>query len=194
MTSPHRTMPVPYTPLYFGLASFVATVLDAVADGDPQDICLRADQLSAKGNELRGLVRECQAALSASDGSDTWSGSAAGSGRGLIDQLLHQLAQRADRAEEEAQSLRDIAELLQSAQDYYARQAALAEKIIASTLANSFPRPAAELMAVAMGMQLTVVMTRFQQALTAVGTDRLTPLWNDADQVAAQSPRYPSIT
>ena len=195
MSTPAISMPVPYTPLYIGLASFVASVLGAVAETSPEDIGERADQLSSKGEQLRGLVEECRQALQNGYGMAGWSGSAADSGRGLIDGLLQQLSERADKAEEEAKSLRAIAQLLKTAQDYYVRQAALAEKIIGALLANPFSRPLADLMAVAMGMQLAEMMNRFQQALTAVGTDQLTPLWNDADQVAAQSfgYSYPSM-
>jgi hypothetical protein len=51
------------------------------------------------------------------------------------------------------------------------------------------------MMAVMMGMQLANMMNRFEQALQALGADQLTPLWNDADQVAAQSfgYSYPSM-
>lgn len=195
MSTPQLTMPVPYTPLYIGLASFVANVLGSIADSDPDTISQKADQLSQKGTDLRTLVQECQQALGASYGSDNWSGSAADSSRGLIGMLLQQLLQRAEKAEQEAQSLRVIAKLLKTAQDYYAKQAALAEKIVNSLLQSPFSRPLASLMAVAMGMQLTQMMNRFEQALQAVGANQLTPLWNDADQVAAQSfgYSYPSM-
>ena len=195
MSTPAMTMPVPYTPLYIGLAQFVANQLGAIADSNPEDISRRADQLSQKGNDLRTLVQECRQALSAAYGSDSWSGSAADSGRGLIDALLQQLSQRADKAEQEAQSLKAIAQLLKTAQDYYTKQATLAEKIIGSLLQSPFSRPLAQMMAVMMGMQLANMMNRFEQALQALGADQLTPLWNDADQVAAQSfgYSYPSM-
>jgi hypothetical protein len=195
MSTPVVTMPVPYTPLYIGLAQFVANQLGAIAESNPDDISRRADQLSQKGNDLRTLVQECRQALGAAYGDDGWSGSAADSGRGLIDTLLRQLSQRADKAEQEAQSLRAIAQLLKTAQDYYTKQATLAEKIISSLLQSPFSRPLAQMMAVMMGMQLARMMNRFEQALQALGADQLTPLWNDADQVAAQSfgYSYPSM-
>jgi uncharacterized protein YukE len=195
MSTPAMTMPVPYTPLYIGLAQFVANQLGAIAESDPDDISRRADQLSQKGNDLRALVQECQQALGVAYGSDAWSGSAADSSRGLITALLQQLSQRADKAEEEAQTLRAIAKLLKTAQDYYTKQATLAEKIVSSLLQSPFSRPLAQMMAVAMGMQLARMMNRFEQALSALGANQLTPLWNDADQVAAQSfgYSYPSM-
>ena len=116
-------------------------------------------------------------------------------GRGLIDALLQQLSQRADKADQEAKSLQAIAQLLKTAQDYYTKQATLAEKIISSLMQSPFSRPLAQMMAVMMGMQLANMMNRFEQALQALGADQLTPLWNDADQVAAQSfgYSYPSM-
>lgn len=184
------TMPIPYTPLYIGLAQFVANQLGAIADSDPDDISQRADQLSQKGNDLEALVQECRQALGAAYGQDAWSGSAADSSRNLITALLQQLQQRAAKAQQEAQTLQAIAKLLKTAQDYYTKQATLAEKIIASLLQSPSSRPLAQMMAVMMGMQLATMMNRFEQALQSLGADQLTPLWNDADQVAAQSFGY----
>lgn len=195
MNTPTMTMPVPYTPLYISLASFVGNVLGSVAECSPDDIGERADQLANKGTQLRGLVDECRDALHNGYGFGGWTGSAADSGRSLIDGLLQQLSQRADKAEQEAKSLRAIAKLLKTAQDYYIRQSTLAERIVTALMASPFSRPLAPMMAVALGLQLARMMNRFQQALTSVGTNQLTSLWNDADQVAAPSfgYSYPSM-
>lgn len=183
-------MPIPHTPLYLGLASFVANVLGSVADSKPTDIDERASQLDGKAGELRGLIEECRGALRTGFGLGNWTGSAADSGRSMIESLLEQLSQRAAKAEEEATSLRLIAELLKAAQEYYVQQATIAERIIGRLMINPFSRQLAQLMAVMMGYQLVEIMNRFSDALAAVGTDRLTPLWNDADEVAGQSFSY----
>jgi hypothetical protein len=185
-------MPIPHTPLYLGLATFVANVLGSVADSKPKDIDDRAGQLESKASELRELVEECRDALQGVFGLGNWAGSAADSGRTLIDGLLGELTQRAERAEEEARSLRLIAQLLDAAQRYYVQQATVAERIIGRLMVNPFSRPLAQLMAVMMGYQLVQMMSRFAEALSAVGDGKFRALWNDADQVAGQSFAYTS--
>lgn len=180
-------MPIPHTPLYLGLATFVANVLGSVADSKPKDIDGRAGQLENKANELHELVEECRTALQGVFGLGNWAGSAADSGRTLIDGLLGDLTQRAEKAAEEAKSLRLIAQLLTAAQEYYVRQATIAERIIGRLMVNPFSRPLAQLMAVMMGFQLVQMMNQFSEALTGLGADRFTALWNDADEVAGRS-------
>jgi len=180
-------MPIPHTPLYLGLATFVANVLGSVADSKPKEIDDRAGQLEGKATELRELVEECQGALQGVFGLGNWAGSAADSGRTLIDGLLGELTQRAEKAEEEAKSLRMIAQLLDAAQQYYVQQATVAERIISRLMVNPFSRPLAQLMAVMMGFQLVQMMNQFAEALSGLGGDRFTALWNDADEVAGRS-------
>ena len=80
-------------------------------------------------------------------------------------------------------------------QSFASKDIGEASRIVNSLLQSPYTRQLAPLMAVALGLQLARMMKRFEQALAAVSTDQLTPLWNDADQVAAQSfgYSYPSM-
>lgn len=178
------TMPIPYTPLYIGLADTVARLLGSVADSQPDDITDRAGQLEDTAGDLRTLAIDSQQALQSGYGMDTWTGSAADSGRGLIEDLLQLLGQRADSAEQEATSLRQIADLLQTAQDHYTQQASSAEQMISQLMANPITRELAPLVALLLAARLEDALDQLQQALASVGTTSLMPLSDDADLVA----------
>jgi F0F1-type ATP synthase membrane subunit b/b' len=174
-------MPIPHTPLYIALASFVGDLLGSIADSKPEQIEDRAAQLENKAKELRALIEECRAALTLGFGFGGWAGSAADTGRGLIDTLLQELERRAAKAEQEAASLRAVAKLLKEVQEYYDKQSKLAEKILRRMMRDPHSRGLAQLMATVMGYQLAGIMTQFRAALTSIGTNQLAPLWTDAD-------------
>lgn len=175
-------MPIPHTPLYLALASFVGDLLGSIAGSKPEEIEDRAAQLENKAKELRSLIEECRALLTLGFGFGNWSGSAADTGRGLIDTLLQQLEQRAAKAEQEAASLRSVAKLLKEVQEYYDKQATLAEKILRRMMRFPHSRGLAQLMALMMGYRLAEIMTQFRVALNSIGTDQLAPLWTDRDR------------
>jgi hypothetical protein len=182
-------MPVPHTPLYLALASFVGDLLGSIAGSKPEEIEERATQLENKAKELRALIEECRALMTLGFGFGNWSGSAADTGRDLIGGLLQQLEQKAAKAEQEAASLRSVAKLLKEIQEYYQKQATLAEKILRRMMRYPHSRGLAQLMAMMMGYRLAEIMTQFRTALTAIGTDQLAPLWNDGDFYARRESR-----
>jgi hypothetical protein len=184
-------MPIPHTPLYLALASFVGDLLGSIAGSKPEEIEDRAAQLENKAKELRALIEECRALLTLGFGFGfgNWSGSAADTGRGLIGTLLQQLEQRAAKAEQEAASLRSVAKLLKEIQEYYQKQATLAEKILRRMMRHPHSRGLAQLMAMVMGYRLAEIMTQFRVALNSIGTGQLAPLWNDSDRYGLQESR-----
>lgn len=178
-------MPIPHTPLYLAFASFVGDLLGSIADSKPEQIADRANQLEKKAKEMRALIEECRAVLQLGFGFGNWAGSAADTGRGLIDALLGQLTRRAEKAEQEAASLRAVAKLLKEVQEYYDKQARFAEKILRRMMRFPHSRQMAQLMAMMMGYRLAEIMAQFRTALTSIGTDQLAPLWTDADRIGS---------